>query len=91
MKACIVLAEKPDHGSAADLADALREHLGQPVRLDGTRVRGFGGIGAQVLLAAVRRWRADNQQIDIATSEQMLGDLQRMGLANEILGRSSGS
>lgn len=91
MKACIVLAEKPDHGAAVDLAGALRSKLGQPVRLDGSRVRGIGGLGAQVLLAAVRRWRADGQPIDIATSEQMLGDLQRMGLADEILGRSSGA
>ena len=87
MRDPIVLAEKPGSAAANALAAALRARLGQPVGLDGRHVRGRGGRCAQILLAAVRRWRADGQEIDILASEQMRGDLMRMGLADEILGR----
>ena len=85
MTDAIPLAPKLDHGAAAPLHALLLGHCGRPVHLDGTSVRGIGGLCAQVLLAAARRWEMDGQTWQIEASEAMQGDLRRLGLAREIL------
>ena len=80
----IILAEKLDHAGLDGLHGQLHQALGQPVELDGRMVRIVGGLSAQLLLAAVRRWRSDGLDFDIQPSEPMRDDLRRLGLEDEI-------
>lgn len=91
MSDMIALDEKLDLGAAAALTETLTARLGAPVALDGSRVRGLGGLCAQVLLAAARRWRTDGQAFALHPSEPMMADLRRLGLAQEILHQDSPS
>lgn len=91
MTAPVNLDEKLDHAAAAPLRADLLARAGADICLDGRAVRGLGGLCAQVLLAAARLWRANGQAFEIQTSDAMLADLQRLGIAQELTIRDSQS
>lgn len=83
----VLLPEKMDQTAAVDLYDTLTARIGQSMELDGRNVRGVGGLSAQVLLVAARKWKADGLDITFSCSDAMQTDLQRLGLEQEILGK----
>ena len=85
MSITVELAEKLDQAAAASLHAELTAQIGQPISIDGRKVRLVGGLAAQVLLAASRRWDADGIDFELLTSEPMQSDLLRLGLGDDLL------
>ena len=83
------LPEKLDHAACAQLLKDIRARLNQPLVLDGCRVRGIGGLCAQVLLAAARAWAEEGHDFELRASEPMAADLERLGLDIEAAARGS--
>lgn len=79
------LVEKLDRGAAPDLKQQLAARVGAPVEIDGTQVRIIGGLCAQVLTAAARKWAEDGQSFALRASEPMLADLERLGLQGDLI------
>ncbi|MNE37392.1 hypothetical protein D3C77_226940 [compost metagenome] len=59
MTAMVVLAPVLDLRAAAPLKAELMAARGQALTLDASAVERLGGQGLQVLLSAIRTWRAD--------------------------------
>lgn len=89
MNCKIELGEKLDTASVPALCEKIRLASGQPVSLDGTRLRVLGGLAAQALVAASRRWQAEGHAFDVSASLPMLDDLRRLGLETDIQARGT--
>ena len=81
----ISLPPKLDHAASSTLLETLRAHSGTPLRIDASDAKGIGGLAAQIILAAVRKWRADRVEIEFIRSEAMDLDFQRLGMLDEIV------
>lgn len=69
-----------DVRAAEPLKAELLALRGQPVTIDASAVERLGGLGLQVLMSAVRTWRADGQDlIFINVSEAMTEQWQGFG------------
>ena len=59
------LPEMLDLNAAEPLRQALVEHRGRPLVLDGSQVSRLGGLCLQVLVAAQKTWAKDGQAFRI--------------------------
>ena len=85
----IDLGEKLDTASVPALFEQLGQVTGQPVSLDGTRLKVLGGLAAQVLVAASRRWQSEGHSFAVGASQAMMDDLRRLNLEADIQGRGN--
>ena len=72
MTATVVLAPVLDLRAAEPLKGELLAARGQPLTLDGSAVERLGGLCLQVLLSAVRTWRADGQALTFVNASEAL-------------------
>ena len=68
------LPETLDLNAAEPLRQALVEHRGRPLVLDGSQVSRLGGLCLQVLVSARKTWAEDGQEFRI---EQCSLELQQ--------------
>ena len=69
-----------DVRTAEPLKAELMAVRGQPVTVDASNVERLGGLGLQVLMSAVRTWRADGQVLTfINVSEALTEQWQGFG------------
>jgi len=68
------LPETLDLNAAEPLRQALVEHRGRPLVLDGSQVSRLGGLCLQVLVSAHKTWTEDGQEFRL---EQCSSDLRR--------------
>lgn len=79
----IELAQKLDQAAVEQLMATLKSNAGQPVHLNASDTKGMGGLAAQVMLAASRKWRRDGVSFETSFSEAVEADLSRLGLLIE--------
>lgn len=83
----ISLPPKLDYSASADLLRQLQISTGKPLRINASDVKGVSGLAAQILLAALRKWRGDCVSIELIRSEAMELDFQRLGMLHEIVNK----
>ena len=77
----IELPENLDMPVAAQLADQISKHVGEPLALDAQRVNRLGASCLQVMLAAARTWKAEGDPLTLHNpSPRFLEDLNLLGL-----------
>ncbi|MDN3711700.1 STAS domain-containing protein [Paracoccus cavernae] len=68
------------------LTVAIKDVVGQPLRLDASAVDHLGALCLQVLIAAARQWQADQIAFEIAPmSEAFIKALHNFGLPGSAL------
>jgi chemotaxis protein CheX len=74
------LPETLDLNAAEPLRQALAEHRGRPLVLDGSQVSRLGGLCLQVLVSAQKTWSEDGQEFRIELcSPELLDQLELFG------------
>lgn len=66
------LPETLDLNAAEPLRQALVEHRGRPLVLDGSQVDRLGGLCLQVLVSAHKTWAEDGQEFRLENSSDEL-------------------
>ena len=80
--AAIELPPILDQSAASALAAELLGHRGEAVMIDASRVERIGGQCLQVLLSAVKTWRADAAALAVAGASSGFAEgLARLGVA----------
>jgi len=72
MTATVVLAPVLDLRAAEPLKGELLAARGQALTLDGSAVERLGGLCLQLLLSAIRTWRADGQALTFVNPSEAL-------------------
>lgn len=72
MTATVVLAPVLDLRAAEPLKGELLAARGQALTLDGSAVERLGGLCLQLLLSAIRTWRADGQALTFVNASEAL-------------------
>ena len=72
MTAVVVLAPVLDLRAAEPVRGERLGPPGRPVRLDGSAVERLGGLCLQLLLSAIRTWRADGQALTFINASKAL-------------------
>ena len=72
MTATVVLAPVLDLRAAEPLQVELLAARGQALTLDGSAVERLGGLCLQLLLSAIRTWRADGQVLTFVNASEAL-------------------
>jgi chemotaxis protein CheX len=72
MTATVVLAPVLDLRAAEPLKGELLAARGQALALDGSAVERLGGLCLQLLLSAIRTWRADGQALTFVNASETL-------------------
>ena len=82
----IELPEALDLPAAASLAESLLKHVGEDLAIDASKVQRLGASCLQVLLSAVRTWKAESTSLTLANgSERFIDDLRLLGFTPETL------
>jgi len=72
MAAVVVLAPVLDLRAAEPLKGELLAARGQALTLDGSAVERLGGLCLQLLLSAIRTWRADGQALTFVNASEAM-------------------
>ena len=72
MTATVVLAPVLDLRAAEPLKGELLAARGQALTLDGSAVERLGGLCLQLLLSAIRTWRADGQALTFVNASEAM-------------------
>ncbi len=80
----LFLPEHFDGTTASQVAAELLKRRGQPIELNGGRVKTAGALGLQVLASATKQWRQDDYAFRVV---EVSGELIRAG---EVLGLAHG-
>jgi chemotaxis protein CheX len=79
---CIELPAILDLNAASPLAAEFLAHRGEAVGVDASRVERIGGLCLQVLLSAVKTWRADAAPLVVLdASVEFTEGVRRLGVA----------
>jgi chemotaxis protein CheX len=82
----LMLSDCLDADAAAPLKDALLQRRGKPIIVDAGQVRRVGAQSLQVLIAAARTWRRDDQAYQVANpSADFLDTMALAGLSRDDL------
>lgn len=85
------LPPRLDGPAAGPLAKELAARRGGPLRLEAGSVDFIGALSGQVLVAAHRQWKADEQPFRIdAPSEAFLEGCRLLGIPSEEVGLDEG-
>jgi chemotaxis protein CheX len=80
------LPEALDLPAAAALAAAFLKLAGEDLTIDASKVQRLGASCLQVLLSAVRTWRAEGTALSLAqSSPRFIDDLRLLGFTPETL------
>ena len=75
----IELAETLDLKAASPLADEFLARRGEAISIDASRVRRIGGQCLQVLLSAIKTWKADAIPL-VCASPDFVEGVRRLGV-----------
>lgn len=82
----ISLPIRMDLTESLPLTVAIKDAIGQPLRLDASAVDHLGALCLQVLIASARQWQADQLAFEISPmSEAFSKALQGFGLPSSVL------
>lgn len=81
------LPERLDNATAKDLSNQLQARQGQPLLLDGHKVKFVGTLGLQVLIAAARQWQAEETELTLdPISPALSGACRTLGISSTDIG-----
>lgn len=87
----LYLPEHFDGTTVSQVAQELLKRRGQPIELNGGRVKTAGALGLQVLAAAAKQWRQDQHAFRLVDASDVLQNAgEVLGIARTDLGLVGG-